>query len=48
VYPPISIEETVQDDVALIRASPLIKKTTQIVGLAYDIHTGVLTEVKEQ
>jgi carbonic anhydrase len=30
-----------------LRASPLIKKTTQIVGLAYDIHTGLLSEVPE-
>jgi len=42
-----SIEESVLEDLALIRASPLIKKTTQIVGLKYDIFTGVLTQVKE-
>ncbi|KAH6718747.1 carbonic anhydrase [Leptodontidium sp. MPI-SDFR-AT-0119] len=42
-----SIEESVLEDLALLRASPLIKKTTQIVGLKYDIHTGVLTQVHE-
>ncbi|KAE8445839.1 hypothetical protein EG329_012762 [Mollisiaceae sp. DMI_Dod_QoI] len=42
-----SIEDSVREDLALIRASPLIKKTTQIVGLKYDIHTGVLTQVEE-
>jgi carbonic anhydrase len=25
----------------------LIKKTTQVVGLKYDIHTGVLSQVEE-
>jgi carbonic anhydrase len=43
-----SIEESILEDIALLRASPLIKKSTQIIGLAYDIHTGVLTEVPEQ
>jgi carbonic anhydrase len=41
-----SIEESVREDIALLKASPLIKKTTQIVGLSLDIFTGVLTEVK--
>lgn len=30
---------------AILKASPLIKKSTQIVGLAYDIETGLLREV---
>ncbi|KAH6663511.1 carbonic anhydrase [Halenospora varia] len=42
-----SIEDTIREDIALLKASPLIKKTTQIIGLAYDIKTGILTEVKE-
>jgi carbonic anhydrase len=41
------IEDSIREDIALIRASPLIKKTTQIVGLKYDIHTGTLTQVQE-
>jgi len=40
-----SIENSIREDVAILKASPLIKKSTQIVGLAYDIKTGVLTEV---
>ena len=32
---------------ALLKASPLILKSTQIVGLAYDIDTGILTEVTD-
>ncbi|KAN0117013.1 carbonic anhydrase [Hyaloscypha variabilis] len=42
-----SIEESIREDLALIRASPLIKKTVQVVGLKYDIHTGVLSQVEE-
>ncbi|KAL2066923.1 hypothetical protein VTL71DRAFT_1347 [Oculimacula yallundae] len=42
-----SIEESVLKDLALLRASPLIKKSTQIVGLKYNIHTGILTQVLE-
>jgi carbonic anhydrase len=41
-----SIEDTIREDLAILKSSPLIKKTTQIVGLALDIHTGILTEVK--
>ncbi|RFU27146.1 hypothetical protein B7463_g9192, partial [Scytalidium lignicola] len=42
-----SIEDSIREDIALIKGSPLIKKTTQIIGLAYDIETGILTEVPE-
>jgi carbonic anhydrase len=42
------IEDSIRADVALLKASPLIKKTTQIIGLAYDIESGVLTEVDGQ
>lgn len=41
------IEESIKEDIAILRASPLIKDDTQIVGLAYDTATGVLTEVEE-
>ncbi|TVY24492.1 Uncharacterized protein LHYA1_G007078 [Lachnellula hyalina] len=40
-----SIEDSIREDVAILEASPLIKKSTQIIGLAYDIMMGVLTEV---
>ncbi|TVY54111.1 Uncharacterized protein LCER1_G007010 [Lachnellula cervina] len=39
------IENSIREDVAILKASPLIKKSTQIIGIAYDIMTGVLTEV---
>ena len=40
-----SIEGSLREDIALLKASPLIKRTTQIVGLKLDISTGLLTEV---
>lgn len=42
-----SIEESIREDVALLKASPLIKDDTQIIGLAYDTATGALTEVDD-
>ncbi|KAE9966263.1 hypothetical protein BLS_007120 [Venturia inaequalis] len=43
----VRIEDTVREDVAILRASPLIKKSTQIVGLNWDIKTGVLSVVDQ-
>jgi carbonic anhydrase len=40
-----SIEDSVREDVAMLKASPWIKDSTQIVGLKYDIETGLLSEV---
>ncbi|KAK5118536.1 hypothetical protein LTR85_008001 [Meristemomyces frigidus] len=40
-----SIEESVKEDLALLKASPLIKSTTQLLGMRYDTETGVLTVV---
>ncbi|KAJ5628758.1 hypothetical protein N7490_010986 [Penicillium lividum] len=41
-----SIEDSIREDIALIRASPLIKKNIQILGLAFDTSTGLLTEIE--
>jgi carbonic anhydrase len=41
-----SIEESIREDLELLKASPLIKDDTQIIGLAYDTATGALTEVE--
>ena len=41
------VEESVREDVALLKASPWIKDSTNIVGLKYDIDTGLLSEVSE-
>lgn len=40
-----SIEDSVREDVAMLKASPFINKETQIVGLKYDIFTGELSVV---
>jgi len=40
------IEETLRDDIKFLRASPLIMKDTRIVGLKYEIETGLLTQVE--
>ncbi|KAF2498717.1 carbonic anhydrase [Lophium mytilinum] len=42
-----SLEESIREDIGILRASPLIKKSTQIVGVKYDISTGVLSVVDE-
>ncbi|HEX5387965.1 MAG TPA: carbonic anhydrase [Gemmatimonadales bacterium] len=39
------LEESVRDDVAFLRASPLIARTTVIRGMVFDVDTGRLTEV---
>ncbi|OQV05008.1 hypothetical protein CLAIMM_09812 [Cladophialophora immunda] len=39
------MDESIRADIAFLKASPLVKNTTQIVGLAYDIESGVLREV---
>ncbi|KAJ6108332.1 hypothetical protein N7523_009655 [Penicillium sp. IBT 18751x] len=42
-----SIEDSVREDIAVLKASPLIKKSVKFIGLKYDINTGLLTEVPE-
>jgi len=39
------VEQSVRDDVAQLRASPLIPKDIPISGAVYDVRTGKLTEV---
>lgn len=39
------LEQSVRDDVALLRESPLIPKDIPISGAIYDVKTGELTEV---
>lgn len=41
------IEESVEEDVALLSSSPFILPGTVIVGLKLDIFTGVITKVTE-
>lgn len=42
-----SIEESVKEDVAFLKASPFLKPGTHIVGLKYDIMTGVVETLGE-
>ncbi|PSC68112.1 carbonic anhydrase [Micractinium conductrix] len=37
------LEQSVRDDVALLRASPLVAPGTPITGGVYDVHTGKIT-----
>ncbi|KAI1618946.1 carbonic anhydrase [Exophiala viscosa] len=40
------LEKSIKEDVAILKASPLIKNSTRIIGLLYDITTGLLSEAK--
>lgn len=42
-----SVEETIKEDVALLKASPFITPGTRIIGLKYDIMTGVAETLEE-
>jgi carbonic anhydrase len=39
------VEQSVRDDVELIRSSPLIAKDTPVTGFVYDVKTGKIHEV---
>ena len=39
-------DESVREDVALLKASPLIPDDVIISGAVYDVDTGLITEVK--
>jgi carbonic anhydrase len=40
-----SLEQSVKDDVALLRDSPLIRREMNVRGYIYDIKSGKLEEV---
>ena len=40
------VEQSVRDDVKVLRESPLIPDSIPIRGFVYDVHSGALTEVK--
>ncbi|KAF2647318.1 carbonic anhydrase [Lophiostoma macrostomum CBS 122681] len=42
-----SIEESLEEDVGFLGASPFIRPGTRIVGLKHDINTGVVTQINE-
>jgi carbonic anhydrase len=39
------VEQSVRDDVAAIRNSPLIRKDIPVTGYVYDVHTGKINQV---
>jgi carbonic anhydrase len=39
------LEQSVRDDIAFLKASPLIPESIEIKGFVYDVHTGQLHEV---
>ncbi|HEL2058215.1 TPA: carbonic anhydrase [Streptococcus suis] len=41
------IEESVREDIALLKQSPLIPADVEISGAVYDVDTGRMTEVRE-
>ncbi len=42
-----SLEDSIKEDLALLRESTWIKKETRLIGLKYDTHTGLLHEVQD-
>ncbi|KAK0857386.1 hypothetical protein LTS16_017873 [Friedmanniomyces endolithicus] len=42
-----SIEDSVKEDIEMLRASPWIKESTQLIGLKYDIDTAKLDVVEQ-
>lgn len=40
-----NLEQSVRDDIAFLKASPLIPDTIEITGFIYDVHTGKLLPV---
>ncbi|OCL10080.1 carbonic anhydrase [Glonium stellatum] len=42
----LDVDESVREDIALLKASPLLSKDLTILGYSLDIHTGLLAEVQ--
>jgi hypothetical protein len=43
-----SVDESIKEDVALLKAWPFLGKDTKVFGFNLDIKTGLLTEVKDE
>jgi len=41
-----SLEESVKEDVLFLRAHPLIRETTTISGMIYDIESGKVSKIE--
>jgi hypothetical protein len=42
------VDESVREDVALLKAWPFLGQNTKVLGYSLDVKTGLLTEVKEK
>jgi carbonic anhydrase len=42
-----SLEDSIKEDLTILRKSSWIKKNTRLIGLKYNTHTGVLDEVQD-
>jgi hypothetical protein len=42
------VDESVREDVVLLKAWPFLAKDTKVLGYNLDVKTGLLTEVKEE
>ena len=40
------VEESVREDMEILKASPLIPEDVKISGAVYDVNTGLISEVK--
>ncbi len=45
-YPFTDLDQSVRDDVEMIRTSPLLLKDIPVSGYIYDVHSGKIAEVK--
>ena len=43
-----SVDKSVREDVALLKAWPFLGKETKVLGFNLDVKTGLLTEVKDE
>lgn len=41
-----SIEDSVREDVAILRSSPFVTRGTPLIGMKYDVETGKVTVVE--
>ena len=43
-----SVDQSIKDDVALLKAWPFLGKDTKVLGFNLDVKTGLLTVVKDE
>ena len=43
----VRLEESIKEDLEILRASSWIQKGTRLIGLKYDTHSGLLHEIQD-